>query len=45
MMVSGTGRERTVAEYVSLLENAGFEHDETHQNAEIPMSVVEARAI
>jgi hypothetical protein len=42
MMVSGTGRERTEAEYADLFERAGFEHVETHETEEIPMSVVEA---
>ncbi|MFC7249292.1 methyltransferase [Halomicroarcula sp. GCM10025324] len=41
MMVSGTGKERTEAEYAELFEKAGFEHAETHQTDEIPMAIVE----
>jgi DNA-binding MarR family transcriptional regulator len=45
MMVVSTGRERTEAEYAELYEQAGFELTQTHETDEIPMGVVEGRAI
>lgn len=45
MMVAATGRERTEAEYADLFESAGFEHVETHRSEEIPMAIVEGRAV
>jgi hypothetical protein len=45
MMVAVGGRERTEEEYAGLFEEAGFEHVETHETEELPMSVVEARAV
>jgi DNA-binding MarR family transcriptional regulator len=45
MMVAVGGRERTEAEYAELFGEAGFEHVETHKTEELPMSVVEARAV
>ena len=45
MMVVSSGRERTEAEYGELYDEAGFELVETHDHPEIPMSVVEGRAV
>jgi len=45
MMVAVGGRERTEEEYAELFEAAGFEHVETHRMEQLPMSVVEARAV
>ncbi len=45
MMVATGGRERTEAEYAELFESADFELDTTHRDAEVPMGVVEARAV
>ncbi len=43
MMCWGAGRERTVEEYVELMEEAGWRFEDVHPMASVGMSIVEGR--